>query len=605
MLLAALTLLALAQGATPSPAALAPASPDAEALGAARCVDCHEAIVASYARSGMARALGPIAPGELAGLAEVAAGDTGYRYQLVESGSGERARAWITETWRAPGDEDELATSAPLDFAVGAGIADRSFVARRDGHWSFAPLERLSATDTAPRRAVLAPGHMAVPLLRFANPIAEECLACHTDRLPPRQYPRDLVPPASAAWTPRGIGCATCHGDVDAHADWREHELAGETPEGDDPVLHLDALSLEQRVSVCARCHLQGDARLALRPGERGIPPPGGDLLERWAIFLPPGDDGEIAFVSQVERMVASRCYVASLEEGRAPLSCETCHDPHRSLSDPRAREQVRGACLKCHASSPREDRSGCTLPRTERGGRDCVDCHMRTTGVFDVANVAIHDHLVARAPAPARRTGSIRIHHTQDGALAVFGWPGRPRPGYAEDPGLALMAAVVSGFPARAVPLVDREPADSVKALATYQHLRAIVLEGLGRPDDAAKAYREALRLEPDSPDSAVNLAPLLARAGKTTEGLRLLDDVLARHPSADNALRNRALLKLSGGDTAGFAADLEAAYRLRPEAALARALASYFTQRGDRKRARELTDQARRLAPHESTGR
>ena len=141
--------------------------------------------------------------------------------------------------------------------------------------------------------------------------------------------------------------------DVEAHADWRERELAGERPAGSDPVLDHGALSLEERLSVCARCHLQGDARIALRPGERGVPPPGGDLLERWAVFLPPADDGEIAFVSQVERLVASPCYTTSLEGGREPLSCESCHDPHRSLGDARERERVRKGCLACHASAP------------------------------------------------------------------------------------------------------------------------------------------------------------------------------------------------------------------------------------------------------------
>jgi predicted CXXCH cytochrome family protein len=573
-------------------------------IDAVRCAGCHAPIVESYSRSGMARALGRIVRGELRDLNEVPAGDTGYRYLLEESGPESAGqRAWMTELWRPPGDPERepVRSSVPLDFAVGAGILDRSFAARAHGRWWFAPLEVLSAHGEEPRRAALAPGHAVQPLARFTNPIGDECLMCHTDRLPPPVYPRNLATQESAEWSPRGISCAACHAGAEAHAGWRERELSGEHPEGMDPILRGSALSIEQRVSVCARCHLQGDARVRLR-AERGLPPPGEDLLEHFAVFLPQQDDGEIAFVSQVERMVASVCSSTSLAEGRTPLSCETCHDPHRSLSDPREREQVRAACLRCHASAPDGERSGCTLPREERGAKDCAECHMRRTGVFDVAHVEITDHLIARKPPAPRRTETPRILHTTDGRLAAFAWPGRERPRYADDPGLALMAALTVRAPEIARPLIDREPSEFARGLAAFQHSRAVALEGFGRLEDAERAYREALRIEPDSPDSAVNLSLLLGRSGRAAEGVSLLDDVLERHPAADNALRNRALLKLELRDPAGFAADLESAHRLRPDAALARSLASYFAQRGEQERSRELYAEAYRLAPHES---
>jgi tetratricopeptide (TPR) repeat protein len=226
----------------------------------------------------------------------------------------------------------------------------------------------------------------------------------------------------------------------------------------------------------------------------------------------------------------------------------------------------------------------------------------MRRTGVFDVAHVEITDHFIARKLAASRRTETPRILHTTDGRLAAFAWPGRERPKHADDPGLALMAAMAVRAPDLARPLLDREPSELVRGLAAYQHALAVALEGFGRLPDAERAYREALRIEPDSPDSAVNLSLLLGRSGRSAEGLRLLDDVLQRHPAADNALRNRALLKLELRDAAGFAADLESAHRLRPDPALARALASYFAQRGEQKRADALLTEAYRLAPHEA---
>ncbi|HVS18810.1 MAG TPA: cytochrome c3 family protein, partial [Planctomycetota bacterium] len=345
-------------------------------LGAERCVDCHAATVASYARTGMARALGPLAAGELEGLGEVAAGHGDVRYHF-EGGArrddGSVAPAWIVES--SPGSEDgpRRRSSARLAFAIGAGVLDRSFAAELHGRMWFAPLEVLSADGERARRAALAPGQVIEPGLGFASPIAEECLACHTDRLPPRDYPASVAPPAE--WTPRGLSCATCHGDVEGHADWREAELGGGSPSGADPILRHAELTLEERMSVCARCHLQGDARLALDVGARGVPPPGGDLLEDWAIYVPAQPDSDVAFVSQVERLVASPCYLAARDDAdpRAGLACETCHDPHRPLSDARERRRVRDGCLACHAPGevPEAGRSACALPRTARGERD------------------------------------------------------------------------------------------------------------------------------------------------------------------------------------------------------------------------------------------
>ena len=103
--------------------------------------------------------------------------------------------------------DDGYRRELELAFAVGAGRLDRSYAVGRAGRLWFAPLEVLSAADDLPRRAALAPGHAVQSDLRFDSPIAEECLACHTDQLPPRSYPLNLAPEGDH-WTPRGISCA-------------------------------------------------------------------------------------------------------------------------------------------------------------------------------------------------------------------------------------------------------------------------------------------------------------------------------------------------------------------------------------------------------------
>jgi tetratricopeptide (TPR) repeat protein len=132
----------------------------------------------------------------------------------------------------------------------------------------------------------------------------------------------------------------------------------------------------------------------------------------------------------------------------------------------------------------------------------------------------------------------------------------------------------VAAGVPERALPHLEREPAPRVGRLATYHHLRAMLLEAQGRLPEAAEAYAAALSRDREHVASAVNLSLLLGRLGRAREGIELATRVLERHPLADGALRNRALLHLELGQREAARADLEAAHALRPDPALARAL-------------------------------
>lgn len=573
--------------------------------GAEACVDCHPKIVADYAETGMARALGPLEPGEFAGLEPVEFEGTGFTYAFEESRPDKEGntKAWIVETWTPPdGDADEaVRSSARLAYAIGAGELDRSYVAEKHGlHW-LAPLEVFSAGESGPRRAERAPGHFVVPTLRLDTPIAEECLACHTDQLARRQYPRNLAPAERERWEPSGISCGACHGDVQRHALWRDMDLSGESPPGRDPILSWEDLDLVERVSVCARCHLQGDARIALDNGERGIPPPGGNFLEQWAVYVPERPDDDIGFVSQVERMTASPCFVRSQTNPGTKMSCEVCHDPHRSIHEPRERQRVRQGCLECHERFESSAKGiACSMPPARRTDHDCVGCHMRTTEVFDLAHVRITDHKVERRLLPPSEFDEIRIKHTRDGRLKAFAWAGMGAPSYAQDAGLKMMAAIIAGFPKVAAEHIAGLSSPEVHGLATYQHLRGVLLEQLGRDAEALTAYRRAQRIDPDSHDTKVNLALMLGRNERAADGLEMLDRLLERFPRATNALRNRAVLRYQTGDAQGFSADLEAALAILPSGPVARALSDWYAKRGVDFLAERWLEEARRLDPH-----
>ena len=593
------------------------APPDDAGIGDA-CEDCHASVVASYRATGMARALGALRPGEFEGLGVVTEPSTGFRYHFEEHDG----RARIVETFRAvPGDarrdrsdDDKGAAdrrapphqdSARLWFAIGAGIKDRSFVAVRHGRMWFAPLETISASE-APRHAALAPPHAMSPGSRMTVPITPACLACHTDDVPGEVWPSNLVPRA-ADWTPRGISCAACHGHAAEHAAWRSAEPDDDARDDSDPIISFSSFDRVQRMSVCGTCHLQGDARIELDGSVHSVLAPGEDLLARRAIFVAAEPTTEIGFVSQVERLVLSRCFTESAGSARE-LSCETCHDPHVVLTDERERRRVRAVCRSCHSAPvPPGDQppmveamTTCSLTDAEaKRGEDCVSCHMPRRPVFDVAGVEIHDHRIERRPGPSVRSETLRFFESPTGNWEQFVWPDRDPPAHANDLGLLLLALYNARIMEFATALLGAQHSPLVDALPMFHHARGVLLEGVGGLAEARAAYERALELRPEMAESSSNLGLLQGRIGELDAGLATLTSLLERAPKADGALRNRGLIQRARGDQEAFLRDVEAAMKLAPDAALALALVDVYTSLGRESMAERWRLEARRLDP------
>jgi hypothetical protein len=588
-----------------------------ETIGA-ECIGCHPSIAARYRTSPMANALGPVETRELVGLAAVREDDTGFEYRFEVPPTPESKSvtlpARIVESWRDPransGDWLPI-SSSPLVFAIGAGKRDRSFAAKQGELVWFAPLEAMRDADSGVFHATLAPGESIDRGSRFSTPIAPECLRCHTDAPPPGDYPGNVAPPAT--YVPRGIGCGACHADSQAHATWQSAAAAGEQHSGADLLLPAEPEDPIASVSTCARCHLQGDAHIALAEPWRTIPAPATDLLATRAVFDAAHPTDEIGFVSHVQRMVMSRCFTASLANhdesatsshpARA-MTCTTCHDPHAGGYDGFAEHRARSGCSVCHPSDATRvagRASPCSRPMREEdvAGTDCVSCHMRATGTFDLSEVVIHDHRIVRKPPPPSPAAPLRAKEAKDGELAPFTWPGRPKPAWIGDAGVWTMAYASLGNAERALAFAERDPGETSARIASYHHIRGSVLERAGKTGAALAAYERALALDPTQAETAVNLGALLGRTGDTKRALEVLSTVIERHPMAEGALRNRAIVRMSSGDAAGGAADLDAAFQIRPQASVARALAQHWAQVGAAKLARQWADRAAELDP------
>ena len=144
---------------------------------------------------------------------------------------------------------------------------------------------------------------------------------------------------------------------------------------------------------------------------------------------------------------------------------------------------------MKCHEAGDDD----CSRPKDVVTERDCVGCHMPLVNVFDVSGVRIHDHEIARSPAPTKSYSKIRVKHSERGEVKRFVWPWEEEV-LEEDPGLEMMAALIAGGPLRAQELVDEKPGPESRRLATYHHLRGVLLEGRGELDEARRSYMRAL---------------------------------------------------------------------------------------------------------------
>ena len=318
-------------------------------------------------------------------------------------------------------------------------------------------------------------------------------------------------------------------------------------------------------------------------------------------MFVAKDAPAEIGFVSHVQRLVLSRCYLESADFPGGGLSCETCHDPHRSAFDAEERVRVRDACKTCHEPADKSARraSDCALPVERRGERACADCHMRATGVFDVAEVAIHDHWIRRQPGAASARAPLRFFESPTADWRIFALPDAPLPYASDDPGPWTMALASTGHRDRAREQLARGEGTVARTLAMLHHVRGTLFEEQRDWPAARAAYERALALDPELVESSVDLAPVLTQLGQPAQGQALLDAVIARHPLADTAYRNRAAVRLALGDEAGFRADLEAALQLVPDAALAQTFARYCAQKGDAAEEQRWTARARKLDP------
>lgn len=294
----------------------------------ASCIDCHEQ-AESFHKTGHARTLTPAAAesswSNLNRLQDSAIGQAeSVRYSKI----GESIFATRT-------NEDGQTTSVPVEWCFGSGTHAQTWATvLQDGlgqtdllelRWTwYHHKDDFGITPGQPESCGM--GHLASFGLQFDGARAWRCFRCHATQLSGHAGHLDLDNMHA------GVQCQSCHGPRKAHveSDGEFHDAVWAFQDRDD------------QVKRCAECHRD--------PGEQpseAIVPGNPDI----ARFQPIG-------LSQ------SRCYLES------DMSCTTCHDVHRPMSDQQPRRISQ--CTQCHDSA-NTHHTTCAAGMND----GCIDCHM------------------------------------------------------------------------------------------------------------------------------------------------------------------------------------------------------------------------------------
>ena len=424
-------------------------------------------------------------------------------------------------------DEDRdsaVAESHEVSIVVGSGQRGRSYLVQQAGALFMSPL------TWYPERGMwdLSPGYEQNDL-GFSRPVLEDCLFCHSQRMPTLNGTKNSY--SDPVTNAQSIGCQRCHGPAGAHI--AHHTSPSGSDSSEDPIVNPGKLSRELREAVCQQCHLSGAARVVARGRSRYDFRPGEPLHDTIATYVlakPPNDEDAEHFVGQVEQMYASRCFEGS--DGQ--LGCISCHDPHRVPQQNERSTFYRRRCLRCHE----EVDCGLVLEQRlkEQQIDDCVACHMPRMET-DVRHASATDH---RIPRNSDAT-SIVSSPEQSGEIPISLFP----------PGVRRDSAESA-----------RNRAIALLHAATY-HAQRVTPFHL---QDSMLPLERWISLHPDDVEAREALGDLLMRSGRHKRAADQFRAVLARHPNREHAVVRLASLATTAGAYEAAAGYWEQAVSINP---------------------------------------
>ncbi len=371
-----------------------------EYAGSAACARCHPSLSATHSGTAHFRTSGWPGDSSIKGSFETRHNRFAFNDSFYISM--EKRKTGFYQTLYANGEEQ---VSRRFDLVVGSGTKGQTYLYYDEDYRLFQlPISFFTPANTWSN----SPGFPGVPI--FTRPVTARCLECHTTgAVPfgtgdgqgePSFNPEQLMP---------GIGCERCHGPAKAHVLWHD---AHPTDSSAHDMVSLAGFSRQQKLDLCRFCH--GGIMPARKPAFTYLP---GDRLADYFITDSAARNPASIDVhgNQYGLLSASACFRSGL------LTCNSCHDPHRTERD--ANKLFSSRCQSCH--QPGHD-AECKLT----GKADpavmvnCIDCHMPKQ-----SSKAIMMYLPGESsPTPARmRTHRIAVYPDATEQVLAAASPGNP----------------------------------------------------------------------------------------------------------------------------------------------------------------------------------
>lgn len=543
--------------------------PDVKYVGDAICAQCHGDLVDSYAHHPMGQAMAPVATAtpieRYEGKHHNPFQETGLWYEVRR----DRGKV-VHREWSGPAGKAVAEVTEPVVYAIGSGAKARSYALDKDGYLFQSPVTWYPGGG----RWDLSPSY-ELRNWHFGRAIAPGCLFCHSNFA-------DHVEGTVNRYRPpvfhgMAIGCERCHGPGELHAaaHTRSEPVAHDA---DYTIVNPARLDHPLRQAICEQCHVQGEDRVVGRGRGEWDFRPGLPLHPFLMDFVDVrnGRGGE-KFVSSVEEMRASRCYLESKQPNK--LGCTSCHDPHRHPADPAAKAaHYRARCLTCHTDT------SCSLPpptrRVKQTDDSCIACHMPQNR-SEVNHSSITNHTIPRVPPKPRPAERPTTPGPEDLVPFHKDLLAADDPDAARNLGIARMGMLGRGMPtaaakryaASALPLLDaavaRDPTDWPAVEA-----RADALWLAGRTAEARQAFASAAAARPEYEKTRFGAGTLALEMGRTDEAREHLEAAVRINPYQVHYRHELARAWLRLNRPAKAAAESREAVRLDPFRAPSRSL-------------------------------